>query len=353
MVDYATMFAFLKKKVKTKTFPIGVDLGTNMLKVAQLGSDDSGLFVIGAGSEQMPEHLEVGSGKWQRWTAEALKRLTHNGMFHGRDVITAMSVDEVFIEQMKVSKRPGQKLDEVILANIQNKLSFSADDALVRYVVTSERANNSPESNSSKENGIANRRVWENGKAGTDVNVVVMATERVKVDRHLAIYENAHLEVKQIGVWPLALAKSYVTFFGRRQNDTDKIAMLIQIGANFTNVVICRGGELLFARLIPMGLKKLGSAEMANRLVLELSACEHYFESLSGANRIERLVYLSGQNSDKNICDNLAQVARRRHIPAQLADVFGAVRVQAGISSSFDRRNCKVNWATAFGLSLS
>ena len=106
-----------------------------------------------------------------------------------------------------------------------------------------------------------------------------------------------------------------------------------------------------------MGFKKLDSAEMAKRLVLELSACENYFESVSGMNRIERLIYLSGQNSDKNICDNLAQLAQRRHIPAQLADVLGAVDVRPdvrpGVTNGFDRRNCRVNWATAFGLSLS
>lgn len=327
------MFSFLKKQsfLRRQAFPIGVDMGTDVLKAAQLGCDDNGVFIMAGACEKMPEHLEVGSSQWQRWAVGTLKQLTSNGSFCGRDVVAAMSADEVFIEQIKVSRQPSQKLDDTILTNIQAKLSFDARDALVKYVVTGESS----------------------GGESREVDVLVMATERVKVDRHLAIYENANLEVKRIVVWPLALAKTYVTFFGRRQSDKDKTVMLVQIGANFTNVDICRGSALLFARLIPMGFKKLDSAEMAKRLVLELSACENYFESVSGMNRIERLIYLSGQNSDKNICDNLAQLAQRRHIPAQLADVLGAVNVRPDMTNGFDRRNCRVNWATAFGLSLS
>jgi len=321
------MFSFLKKRI----FPIGVDMGSDALKVAQLGCDKKGIFIVTAASEKVPEYLEAGSSDWQRWMADALKRLTCNGAFSGRDVVTAIPAEDVFVEQIKIPKRPEQKLDEAVLANIQEKIPFDAADAMVKYVVSN---------NESVEN-----------KSG-QVDVLVMAAERIKVERHLAIYENANLEAKQVGAWPLALVNSYIKFFGRRASDQDKVAMLIQIGANFTNIVICRGSNPLFARLIPIGLKKLSGAEMADRLTLELSACDHYFESLSGLNRIDRLIYLSSNNSGKNICENLAKLAQRWQVPAQLGNVVGAIEVRPGLSNGFDRRDCKVNWATAFGLSL-
>lgn len=334
------VFSFWKRH---NAFPIGVDLSADGVKVAQLGRDEQGIFLVSAASEKVPDGLEVGSGQWQRWVVGVLRRLMSEHKFEGREVVTALPPTEVFIEQVKVPNRPGQNLDEVVLNNIRNKLSFSADDALVKHMVTREGAG--------LQAAVGFFGKDSKGAGGSDV--LVMATERVKVDRHLAIYENARLQVKQIAVWPIALANSYAKFFGRRQTDSERVVMLIQVGVNHTNVSICRGRDVLFARLIPMGLTNGGGEEMANRLVLELSACEHYFESLSGANRIERLIYLSSQNADKGICDNLAQLAQRRHIPAQLANVLGAVGIRAGVSNGFDRRNCKVDWSLAFGLSLS
>jgi len=327
------MLSFLNKRsfLRRQAFPIGVDMGTEALKVAQLGCDKEGIFVIAAASEKVPGDIEFGSSGWQRWAVGALKRLISNGSFSGRSVVTAMPANEVFIEQIRVSGQAGQKLDDAIMANIQSKLSFDVGKALVKYVVSDEAGRTS----------------------GREVDAVVMATERVKLERHLAIYENARLDVKRIDVWPVVLSKVYGTFFGRRQSDKEKIVMLLEIGASFSNVSICRGSDLLFARLIGMGFKKLPSLEMAKRLVLELSGCEHYFESFSGTGRIERLIYFSGQNSDKNVCDNLVELAQRRHIPAQLADVLGAVEVRGSIGNGFDRRDCKINWAMAFGLSLS
>jgi Tfp pilus assembly PilM family ATPase len=328
---------------KRQIFPIGVDIGTEILKVAQLGSDSKGVFIVAAAWQKVPAGLEVGSSSWQRWAAEALKQLTCNGIFCGKEAVAGLPAGELFIEPVKILNRPGQKLEEAVLASVREKLSLRADDAMVKYVVAAESA---------QEDWTPAGPVRE-GRPNSCLSVLVMATERLKVERYLAIYEAAKLDVKQIGVWPLAMVKSYVTFFGRRQQDQDKIAMLVQIGANHTHVDICRGDKLLFARLVPMGLKKLNGVEMANKLILELSACEHYFESICGMNRVEKLVYLSGKNSDKSICDNLAQLAQRRRIPAQLGDVLGAVGVRPGVSKGFDRRSCRVDWAIAFGLSLS
>jgi hypothetical protein len=39
-------------------------------------------------------------------------------------------------------------------------------------------------------------------------------------------------------------------------------------------------------------------------------------------------------------------------VPAQIGDVISAVEINHGPECIIDRRNCKVDWATAFGLSL-
>jgi len=79
--------------------------------------------------------------------------------------------------------------------------------------------------------------------------------------------------------------------------------------------------------------------------------------------RIERLLFLSGQAVDKEICTT---IAKQLEMPAQMADCLAAVKMpnpyrsgrapkrpEERLGLPIERRNCRVNWATAFGLSLS
>ena len=84
------------------------------------------------------------------------------------------------------------KIRDAVLGKIAGRLPFESKDALVQFVVTN---------------------------AAAETDVLVMATERTKVDRHLAIYEKAGLQVQSIGVWPLAMVACYTNFFGRRRSD--------------------------------------------------------------------------------------------------------------------------------------
>jgi hypothetical protein len=82
--------------------------------------------------------------------------------------------------------------------------------------------------------------------------------------------------------------------------------------------------------------------------------------------QIERLIFLSSQTTvDKEI---YITIAKQLDIPAQVGDCLAAVEILDPVclggnrrhdgdkepaGAPIDRRNCEVNWATAFGLSLS
>jgi hypothetical protein len=324
---------------------IGVDMGDDILKVAQLGNSEKGINVIAGGSENRPENVKPGSSNWQRWAIETIRRLMANSRFRGRDIIAAIPASEVFIDHIKMPKikdespnvrkyvwcgplfaknckwEPGcdDKLRDVLLSKIKQKLPFEPDDAMIRYIPTEED------------------------------NVLVIAAQREKIDRHLAIFEKANLQINSIAVWPTALTNSYTRFFGRRKADVEAIVMLLDIEANCTNLVICRHKNLLFARSIPTGASLLDNKKMITRLVLELTACRRYFCSMYRKARIERLIFLSGQAVDRDIC---AKIAKQLEIPAQMGDCLKAVEIPDPCGCGIDRRGCKFSWATAFGLSL-
>jgi type IV pilus assembly protein PilM len=315
------MLSFLKRKI----FPIGVDMGSETLKMAQLVLNGDGLRVIAGTKDDMPPDIKAGTSQWQHWVIKTIHQMISQGTFKGKKVVTALPADEVFIDQIKLSRMPDDKLKDAVYAKIAGRLPFESKDALVQFVVTN---------------------------AAAETDVLVMATERTKVDRHLAIYEKAGLQVQAIGVWPLAMVAGYTNFFGRRRSDMEITAMLLEVGANFTKAVICRHKNLLFARLLPIGIKQLENEETVKRLVLELASCARYFEGAAKGARIERLIFLAGQSTDKNLCQNIVQLAQHLHVPAQIGDVLAAVELsQPG--KSFERRGSQVNWTNSFGLSLS
>lgn len=316
-----------------KWYPIGVDMRDDALTVVQLGNNGKGINLIAGGSKNRPEDIEPGSSNWQRWAIDAICELTGNGKFRGRDVIAAIPASEVFIDHIKMPKKEKDKLENAVFSKIRQKLPFDPDDAIVKYIPTEQD------------------------------NVLVIASERKKIDRHLAIYERANLQIKSIAVWPTAMTNSYAKFFGRRKSDVEAIVMLLDIDINCTNVVICRHKNPLFARSIPIGAKQLertlkcdeknsetGLNETIARLVLELTACKRRFSSMHEQARVERLIFLSSQTVDRDIC---AAIAQQLEIPAQMGDCLAAVEAANPYSLGIDRRECKVNWATAFGLSLS
>jgi len=320
------MVSVLTKKV----CPIGVDLGSSYLRMAQLGSNGHGLYLHGVGCEKKPDDMKAGSSEWQRWAAKTVKRIMKHGGFKGKKAVTALPSHDVFIDQIRIQRMPDKKIGEAVVANVRQKLPFDADHATIKYVVAEQI-----------------------GPKTSEMDVLVMVVDSVIVERHLAIYENAGLDVQNINVWPFAMANSFVEFFSRRREEQDKVAMLLDMGTTNTNVVICRNRNLLLARVVSLGFADLEQDEGVQRLISEIDACSRYFEFHCRGMHIQRLVFLAAKNVDKKICYKLAEMAQRMQIPAQIGDVLTAVDIRPGHHAKIDKYDDHIDWSVAFGLSLS
>jgi hypothetical protein len=313
---------------KNCTYPIGVDMGDNSVKLAQLATNGKDISLIAGGSENRPQQISPGSASWQRWAIETIKNLLANAQFRGKEVIAAIPASQVFIDHIKMPKTESKShasdarsnIDNAVLSKIKQRLPFDSADAMVRFIPTS------------------------------DDIVLAIAAERKIIDRHLAVYEQANLNIKSIGIWPIALTNTYTKFFGRRKTDLDATVMLICMEPSRTNVVICRHKNLLFARSISIGADQLDADQALTRLTLELTACRQHFDSMHRKARIQRLIFLSSGAVDKHLCTTIAKQAE---LPAQIGDCLAAVQITNPYGVGIDRRNCQVNYTTAFGLSLS
>jgi len=308
------LFSFLGQR----SYPIGIDMAEGYIKLVQLNNSGKTIKLIAGTDNLRPDEVVAGSCQWQSWAIEIIKMSFSSQGFKGRNVVVSIPPGEVFIDHVKMPKCSKGKLNETVLSRLKQKLPFDSADAIVKCVETEQD------------------------------NLIVFVTEHEKINRHLAVYEKNNLQVKSICIWPMALTNCYGKFFGRRQSDADSIVLLVDIGSKVTNVVISRYMKPLFARSILIGSEKFGDEEEIKKFIRELEACRQFFSNAYNQMDIERMVFLSGQTVDKDVC---ATIAKQIDMPAQMGDCLGAVELSC--PSTIERRGGKNSWATAFGLSLS
>ncbi len=311
--------------------PMGVDLGSGHLRAVQLGRNGQGLFLQAGGIRTKPDEIKVGTPEWQRWALEALKEIVRENAFKGTKVMTALPSDDLFIDQVRVSRGSSTAaIEQAAFGKVQSKLPFKAEEGLLKYVVVEQPGGKSPE-----------------------VEVVIMGAGRLAVEVHLAIYEQAGLDVEGMIPWPMAMVDSYTRFFCRRRHEQDRVSLLMSLGTHHCNVVICRQVSLLFARVVPIGFSHLGETGLMHRLIAEVDACARYYQAMPSPGPSERRVFLAGSGVSRSVCEGVAELARRMQIAAQVGDVLSAIRVDPVEQKAMvDRRNSKVDWSLAFGLSL-
>jgi len=312
------MFGLMKKR----SHLIGVDLGNDCIKLAQLANGTEDAVLLAGQYVNRPADITAGTARWQRWAVEAMSQATGNGHFKGKDVVAALPASEIFIDHIHWPKKFDGKIEDAIFAKIKQKLPFEPiqKNTLIKYVATEQD------------------------------NVMVLATERTAIDHHLAIYERAGLTIKSIGVWPVALATCYAYFFGRRKTDLDAVVMLLDIQSDCTNMVICRHKHPLFSCSVPLGSRQFKEESQVGRLVMELTAARRQFLSTYKNVQIERLIFLSGLAVEPDV---YRMIARQLEVQAQMGDCMAATEVTDPDQFGLDRRNGKVSWALSFGLSLS
>jgi len=310
------------KLAKNHMHTIGIDMGRDSLRLAQLVDRAQDVGLVAGCLQRCPADIEASTPAWQLWAVDALRESLDKNKFQGKKASTAIPASDVFIEAIKMPRNSDMTVDDAIYARIKQHLPSrcTRENTLIQHVITEKD------------------------------NALVMAADREVINRYLAIYEKAGLEVKSIGVWPEALISSYVNFFGRRKSDVNETVLLLNIELDCTNLVICRHRNLLFARSLPMGVQGLDDERVIDRLVLDVTACRRDFVAICRNNTISRLIFLSGQAVERQV---YAKIARQLEVQAQIGDCLVAVEMTDPAQEELDRRDNHVSWATSFGLSMS
>jgi type IV pilus assembly protein PilM len=368
--------------LKTKCSPIGIDVGTDSLKMVQLELVGAELRLSAAGSYPMPPEAKTDPSVRAAATVEGIRQLLGTGGFKGRRAVTCLPSVDVEIFHVRVAPVPEEQLPGALVLEIQPKVQFDAGTAVMRHMKVGE--------------------VYQGGEPRHEV--IVMLAPRPAVQAHLDLMRRLRLDVTGVQIAGCAMLECFKRLM-RRREDNQTCHFFVDIGATFTHAVIAHGTTVMFAKKIEIGgddfstayAKAAGlsfgdaklnrsqqtspmamsaraggerggdggaSAEVGeapgaigqaiagevDRLGRELAMCVRYYGSVFHGSQVQRLIFLGGEANQHQLCQ---QIAQRLGISAQIGDPFARVlRGDNGIDASIERDGPQPAWAVAMGCAL-
>jgi len=348
----------------TKALPIGIDLGSSSIKLAQLKPEQDTLDLVAAAAFEVPVHCRNDQNLHLKFAEQAIRDAMRQAPFYGRKCIVCLPDPQTFLQHIRIPKLDHWAMTKAVRTELTGKLPYDVDHAVIRHIVAG--------------------NVF--GDSENKQEVIVIAANRGALESYLTMVARCKLEVAGINIGSCAIVECFSRLF--RPGDANHVVLYIDLGAASTHVVVAHGNKMVFARNLAQGEVNVdraiagglgitpdqahtlrwdicrsgrgGSAEdefyrhidqPLMSLADEINQCLHYYESAFRNHPVERIVFVGGGAYDKRLCQTLAQ---QLNMPAQIGDPLVRVRRPEGVKlpAGLDRREPQPNWAVAVGLSL-
>jgi type IV pilus assembly protein PilM len=210
--------------------PIGVDFGTDGLRMAQVEAADGEYRLVAAASAEVPAQIRQDPTARLNFFTETVRDRLASGNFRGKRAILSLPAASCFIQHLRMPRLEEEELKKALPWEARGKLPIDPTHALLRHIVAGEVYQDSEQKN----------------------EVILMAAARELVNQLLGAAAKAKLDVVGMNVEPKALVDCFTNIY-RRKSDADQTTCYVDIGCSGTRAVIARGPQILFARAIQVG----------------------------------------------------------------------------------------------------
>jgi len=224
------MLSIFKGWFRQAANPIGVDFGSDCLRMAQVAPVGNEWRLIAAASADVPSHVRHDPGARVQFFIDTARELLAAGRFSGRSALIALPASSMFIQHLRLAKMDDEETRKAIPWEARGKIPIDPSHALLRHHVAGEVYHDQEQKN----------------------EVIVMAAARELINHLLAMAARARLDVAGICVEPKVIVDCFTHIY-RRRTDAEVTSCFVDLGCSGTRVVIARGGHMLFARSIPVG----------------------------------------------------------------------------------------------------
>jgi type IV pilus assembly protein PilM len=204
--------------------PLGIDLGTNGIKAVSMRRKGRRAVITGVYTAAIPR--ETAARPSLETLSAAVAALLKEHRIRADRFVSAFPLYSALVRTTVVPFRGTGKIRQVIRFQAEPLIPFPIEEMLVDFHET--------------------RAAEENRTP-----VLIIAAKKELVARHIQILTDGGIDPEIVGLDALALANNYLLRAGNAP--ADELAMLVDIGATKTVLVIVRGGTVLLARNINVG----------------------------------------------------------------------------------------------------
>ncbi|MCX8052703.1 MAG: type IV pilus assembly protein PilM [Armatimonadetes bacterium] len=279
-----------KQKTRSITHRVGLDIGSHSVKGVEVVERGAEIVIRAARSTPIPGFRSKADPPDHSSVVQAVKTLWAAAGFGTNAVVLALPAESVYIKWLHLEASNPDELDITARAAAVRGAPFPADDAIVDY-----------------------RVMTSHGRTGYNVHfVMLVAASATAVDSLLNVAESAGLEPIAVDVGTVAALRSFDA--QKKSSSTlwsgQPLAHCI-LGAKSTTITVIRGGELEFARTVPVG-----GSDFTERIAEHLSITWQEAERIKispGSRLLENGTMVTSHNSQevRIPCDSVvARLAR-------------------------------------------
>jgi type IV pilus assembly protein PilM len=234
---------------------VGLDIGSNQIKVAELRRSGNQLQVVAMGVAQTPlEAYDKSEIIDPQLLGTAVKNLLKQAGITSKEVVSSVSGQSaVVVRVIEVPQMSPSELAENMKWEVERHVPFATSEMVIDWTPI-ER----PE-------GVAE---------GQNMEVLLAVAQQDMIDRHVEMLNAAGLKPKSIDVEPLAVCRTLLDI-DPQQSQPGHTVTILNIGASYTEVGIYRDKLLSFPRTLPVAGDSLTRA-IAQGLGIDLLTAEKY-----------------------------------------------------------------------------
>jgi len=220
-------------KISQKHAPIGLDIGSDYVRMIQLGSPGGAASIIAADQFALNRNAD---GDQQPVIASAIEDMLARTPFSRTTVVSCLSNDFLKIKSLRLDVADPGRIDKMLSEEARERFDIDPDRDEIRYIIAGSI------------------------RQGDEVKneVIVFAVEKSIIKSHLQMLDDAGLDPIAIDIAPCALFRCLHRSL-RRQEDKDLVSVFVDVADSFTTVIIGRGRQIAFIKQIPIAAKQLNN----------------------------------------------------------------------------------------------
>jgi type IV pilus assembly protein PilM len=219
------------------TRTVGLDIDRGSIKGVQVSGSGGGYTLQHVGYHRLPPGTILdGEVADHDLLAAEIKEFWDSHSFHGKSVTLGVSNQKVVVRLLDFPRMRPEDLQGAISFEAQDHIPMPLDEAVLDYVVLGPR----------EERSDLDR-------------VLVVAAQREMISRYTSAVRNGGLRPAGVDVKALSLTRSTLPdpFFG-----DEGAVLLLDVGAEITNLVVADRGNPVLTRFVPVGLGDFVAAVM-------------------------------------------------------------------------------------------